>query len=354
MKDINKSKIISGVIVALALLMAAGWILLQKNNKDNDKDKPEKSGSVVQVINGVPEITLSNSELSRSGIITQKLQTISYKEQLTGYGTVVSIVVLSGDVQQYESDAALLAKAKQSISVSKRNFERTKSLFEKKLASQQDYQSAMAAYLSDKADLNSESANLSGLKSKIHEQWGDRIYDWIINQNPKLNSLLSLKEELVQIAPSSNKASIPPEIFVQSPFDNGKKILCRFISAGHLVNSQFQTRTLYYIIPGSSLNGGMNVKAFLPAGKELTGVVVPSEAIIWYQGSAWVYAEGSPDKFYRVKINTDNTFEDGFFIPAVNTIKPGVIIVSKGAQLLLSEELNSQTKNTGGGEGDND
>jgi len=68
-----------------------------------------------------------------------------------------------------------------------------------------------------------------------------------------------------------------------------------------MANSQFQTKTLYYITPGISFSSGMNVKAFLPEGKDLPGVIVPSNAVVWYQGSAWIYEEEFPGNLSGLK-----------------------------------------------------
>jgi len=158
----------------------------------------------------------------------------------------------------------------------------------------------------------------------------------------------------ISLPPNEMNIKTPASIFVQSTAGNGIRISCRFISAGHLASSQFQTKTLFYIASGASLSGGMNVKAFLPVGKNLNGVIVPATSIVWYQGKAWIYAEQLPNKFIRVEIDNDNPVDNGFFIPGTKgIINPGVTVVKNGAQLLLSEELApAQGKQSSGGDND--
>ena len=217
-------------------------------------------------------------------------------------------------------------------------------------------ETSQSAFLSGKADVNTALFNLSSQKSSILEQWGNNLSDWIFRGSSSLERLLSLKDVLVQISLPSYEMNIktPASIFIQPPSGAGSRISCRFVSSGHLANSQFQTKTLYYIVSDASLSGGMNVKAFLPNGKKLAGVVIPATSIVWYKGKAWVYVEQFPNKFVRVEIDTDNAIDEGFFIPKNDgIINPGVTVVNSGAQLLLSQELTpAQGKQSN--EGDDD
>ncbi|MHB8854798.1 MAG: hypothetical protein ACYC6P_15765 [Ignavibacteriaceae bacterium] len=363
----KKSKIVVSSLIILVLLASVAWYFIQSQNDKTDKAAAKKSSiessPSVQVVDDVTTIDLSPSEQSESGITSFILNQTLHQAQLTAYGTVVSIKDLAKDAQNFEAAKAQLAKSKENLLISQKNFERTKSLYDKNLASEQDYQTSQAAFLSDKADMNSAQTNLNSLKSSILEQWGDELSKWIFNGSSSLQNLLEIREELIQISFSQEglNTKIPESIFIQptyqnemSPSENGKNISCRFVSAGHLASSQFQTKTLYYITSDASLNSGMNVKAFLPVGKKLNGVIVPDSSIIWYQGKAWIYVEKFPNKFFRVEIDIDNPVGKGFFVPeSKGIINPGVTVVKNGAQLLLSEELApAQGKQSGGGDND--
>lgn len=345
MLNIKKLKIAISSIAILILLSSAAWYLFQSQNTKPEKAAEKDSLSVssrVQVENGITTINLSPSEQANSGITTTKLIQTLHQAQLDAYGSVVSIQDLSKDVQNYEAYKAQLAKSKESLLISQGNYERSKSLYEKNLASEQDFQAAQSAFLSDKADINSALSNLRSQKSSILEQWGNNLSNWIFSGSSSLKRLLALKDILIQISlpPYEMNIKTPARVFIQPPSGTGNRISCRFISSGHLANAQFQTKTLYYITSDASLSAGMNVKAFLPIGNNLTGVVVPASSIIWYKGKAWVYIEQFPNKFVRIEIDTDNAVNDGFFIPGNNgVINPGVTVVINGAQLLLSEEL---------------
>ncbi len=358
MKIIKNQKITLSIFIFI-ILGAAAWYFIQSKNDKPDKAEEKDSSNVVsriQVENGITTINLSPSEQANSGISTTKLIQTFHQAQLAAYGSVVSIQDLAKDVQSFEADKAQLEKSRENLLISQKNFERLKSLYEKNLASEQDYQASQAGFLSDKADVNSALTNLMSQKSSILEQWGYELSNWIFNDSAKLQRLLSLNDVLIQISlpPDEMDFQTPASIFIQSPNDNGRKISCRFVSAGHLANSQFQTKTLYYIASNFSLSSGMNVKAFLPIGRNLPGVIVQDSSIVWYQGKAWIYIEISTNKFNRVEVSIGNPVDNGFFIPNINNIIiPGVTVVKTGAQLLLSEELApTQGSQSGGGDGD--
>ena len=356
------TKYIKHILIYLSIVLLASTSLVYSQSgevkpegKYNNEQKSSNTG--VEVENGTTSVILSEAERINSGIIASKLLKTMHRAQSVAYGYVVPVNDLSGDFQNYASAKSQLAKSQENLSISEMNYDREKSLYENKLASRQDYLNSKAAYLSDKADVNAAQSNLTSIKSRITEQWGKTISGWIFNGSPDLTGLLSLKEALIQISlPNENKEiEIPRKIRILPPFNSDKTINCEYVSTGHLANSQFQTITLYYITSAASLNGGMNLKAFLPSGKELAGVIVPSSSIVWYRGESWVYVEKPGNKFTRIEIKTVNPLKSGFFVSeTTGIIKPGSKVVTKGAQLLLSEELMPAQKQAGGDEEDND
>ena len=95
----------------------------------------------------------------------------------------------------------------------------------------------------------------------------------------------------------------------------------------------------------------VNVAAESTANESTDGVVIPSNAVVWYAGKAWAYFKAeSKDKnndinsvkFIRKPINTDTEVDEGWFNQGLDENSEVVI---SGAQLLLSEEFKYQIKN---------
>jgi RND family efflux transporter MFP subunit len=74
-------------------------------------------------------------------------------------------------------------------------------------------------------------------------------------------------------------------------------------------------------------------------GAEKQGVVVPREAVVYFDGKPWVYLQTDKDTFVRRPVATDSARDGGFFV--TSGMSGGQRIVTTGAQTLLSEELKS-------------
>jgi hypothetical protein len=69
----------------------------------------------------------------------------------------------------------------------------------------------------------------------------------------------------------------------------------------------------------------------------MKGLIVPTSAVVWSEGRAWVYKQTAPDHFTRCSVSTDVPAERGFF--AAQGFSSGDKVVTQGAQALLSEEM---------------
>ena len=71
---------------------------------------------------------------------------------------------------------------------------------------------------------------------------------------------------------------------------------------------------------------------------------VQSSSIVWSNGLPWVYIEEEPFLFVKKPVSLENEIKDGWLVTS-DALSTNDIIVSKGAQLLLSEEYKYQIKN---------
>jgi len=93
----------------------------------------------------------------------------------------------------------------------------------------------------------------------------------------------------------------------------------------------------FYMAPAQAgFLPGMNVQAYLPYGSPLKGLFVPTSAIVWWQGKAWIYVQKDSDQFIRREISEQTPAKDGLFVRKGFSMKDRIVV--KGAQLLLSLE----------------
>jgi hypothetical protein len=84
----------------------------------------------------------------------------------------------------------------------------------------------------------------------------------------------------------------------------------------------------------------MNILAYVPAGPMLQGLFVPASAIMWWQGKTWVYVQIDSNQFVRRQVVTEFPVDDGWFIR--RGLSKNDRIVTRGAELILSQEFRSQ------------
>jgi hypothetical protein len=120
----------------------------------------------------------------------------------------------------------------------------------------------------------------------------------------------------------------------------------RYISPATRTDPKIQGFSYFYAAPASSgMLPGMNVRAYLASGQPVDGYVIPSSAVIWWSGHAWVYVRVEEDSFTRREIPTDMSAGrdgGGFVVPVRAFPGPQPQIVATSAQLLLSEEFRAQ------------
>jgi hypothetical protein len=172
----------------------------------------------------------------------------------------------------------------------------------------------------------------------------------MVKGSPELRRILDQSEVLVQMTMLSGAAYGAPKTISLEIF-GGTRTQATLISIFPHVDPRIQGRSFLYVAharPG--LTPGVNLLAHLSVGNPMKGLIVPTSAVVWSEGKAWVYQQTAADRFARRAVPTDMPLERGFFV--AEGFSPGDKLVVQGAQALLSEEL--LLHGQGGGETDVD
>ena len=130
-------------------------------------------------------------------------------------------------------------------------------------------------------------------------------------------------------------------IYVEASGNRNKAHKAEQISVAALTETAAQGESYYFQTSDKNIITGMNVTVWIPEQNvQMTGVIIPESALIWYMDQALVYVKTDGKTFSRRILEHYSASADGYFI--TGTIKPGEQIVTKGAQMLLSEELRGQ------------
>lgn len=349
MKFNRTFRITAFAIGALTVIVLLTWAFVQGRKEslaEQERERPVKPPSRVHSDEERVAVVLDSVEQVKAGIIIETVSPTTYQQQLKVFATVVPVQQIADAFQQYSSAKAQSAKAKATVAVSQKEYLRIKELYERKLESDKTLQASESQWQSDDASAQSAESVLRSLESSVRQQWGETIAQWIFNGSENLTHILKNQEALIEVTLSSGEtlSPIPRTAVVQSSTNEKSFVNAHFVSSAQSADAQFQGTILFYVAPSShSLLGGMNVNVFLPTSTKLRGVIVQHSAGVWWQGKAWMYVKKGSISFVRFELPTDEPAQGGWFVSQDKLgVSFPVHIVTRGAQLLLSEEFRSQ------------
>jgi hypothetical protein len=342
-KRLVRSLLAAFAVTGLGTLVIWGFLEGRGEVKrEAERERPVKEPLRISMKNGVTVITLDNHTQQNSGIETTSLMAAPYQEQVRAYATVLDAARLTDLTNNYANAQAQLQTAQAKLAASKAAFERAQKLYKSNAAvSLAVVQAAEATFLADQAALASAESQVRALAATAYQEWGPVLGKSLVDRSPSIVRLIERQAFLLQVTlpPGISLLKAPETGAVQTAPNTRAEI--RFVSPATRTDPKIQGVSYFYVTPAESeVLPGMNILAFLPSGKEVDGVTVPASAIVWWQDRAWVYRRLDPERFTRADIATDLPLTGGGYV--VGSLPKPVEIVTRGAQLLLSEEFRAQ------------
>ncbi len=336
----------------LAFLLLAGmgaaliWGYLERRKElaaEAERDRPIPAPRRVNAENGEVVVKLDKETQEKSFIHTALAKSLSHGQDLSIVGVVLPVQDLIDWRGNYLAARTRLEKARTAVEASRREYERTKTLYDdNRNASAKALQAAETAVRSDQTEVRAAEQALPLMEGSLRQQWGPAVTNWAIQGSPEFLSLMEQTARLIQVTmpPESALGAAPGIIRIR--VGDASSVQGRLISPFvRSADPRIQGISYLYSVPAA--NGvvpGMNVVTVLPRGPASRGVLVPSSAVLWWQGKAWCYVQVAEGRFARRELPATNSVEGGLFVSS--GIAPGDTLVVKGAQRLLSEEFRSQ------------
>ena len=307
-------------------------------------DDDEKPSSEAQNDNGQSAIKLGAETQKLSGIETLTLKSASHHPEFTAYGKAINIQALLALRNRYLLALTDRSSAKAKFKQAEQNIGRQQDLYRQGVSSKRILQEHQAQWQSYKAQADATDFQGKAIIDEALLNWGKDLTEWALSSNSeKLGSFLSGRQTLLQITLPANK-HLPDSIqtiYIEVSGNRSKAHKAELISVAARTDTAAQGESYYFQTGDKNIITGMNVTAWIPEqNTQMTGVIIPKSALVWYMNQALVYLKTSEETFSRRTIDHYSASADGYFIPDV--IKPGEKIVTKGAQMLLSEELRGQ------------
>jgi hypothetical protein len=282
--------------------------------------------------NGEVIITLDAATQKTMGLQTAALAPARLKPEAKAYGRVLDPLPLV-------SLATELKVAQSASEASEAELKRLKTLAGQNNASERALQTAEAAAARDAAQV--ESARL-----RLVSAWGSAIAE---RQDLPgfVPSLVALSNVLVELdlPPGALGNATPTAARLMALGADDKPFEAQLLGPATTFDPQMQGRGyLFLVSPNPSrLAPGAAITGFLSLlGAEQSGIALPREAVVRFNGAAWVYVQAGQDTFRRTEAVLDRPLDKGWFVR--EGLKPEEKVVTVGAQQLLSEELKGQVE----------
>ena len=208
---------------------------------------------------------------------------------------------------------------------------------------------AAGALLAQVSDARPLAAPRAGTVTRLGAQPGE-----IVQAGQELLQLTDLTAPVARIVWRAD-APAPPSTLVVSPLvGSAAGISARLVGPAADVDSLTRAPVYLYRLTGTwaGARPGLAVATEVPApGAAASGLLVPTDAVVQWQGLAWVYVERGPGQFVRVRVDTSRPAPGGWIVGArapgpgdaeFRGVGSGDRVVVRGAAQLLSEEFRSR------------
>jgi hypothetical protein len=342
----RKGALLRAMLAAVAVTAGAAaviWGFLESRedlDREAEREKPIRAAARVAGATGV--IRIERAAQERSGIETTRLPAVPYLDQVRAYGMVLDAARLTELSNSYANAEAQLRAAQAKITFSRAAFERAQMLYDNERGvSQAALQSAEAAYRSDEAGVGAALSLVQTLAATARQEWGPVLGKSLIERSATVARLIERQDFLLQVTLPPGMP-LPKSVTAATIDSPGKgRTPITLVSPATRTDARIQGVSFFYLAPADSgVLPGMNMLAFILSGEAADGVAIPPEAVVWWQDRAWVYRLTEPETFVRIRIVTDQPTPGGGYID--RNLGAEAVVVTRGAQLLLSEEFRAQ------------
>lgn len=359
----NKKLTIVIVLQAL-LIVVLFWVVIfyakdEFETFQTEQEEEIESPSRVTTVEGINTVTLPLATQLNSGIQTAKVASTSFHGEIKSFGNVVAIDPLIEGKANYLNLQSNLKLAHIGLLQKSAQYQRLKTLnADDKNVSDLVLQEAWVTMDAEKANITALELQLKNLQTNLKLRWGNTLAKIAFSEklSSKMIDLLNKNNVLIQVSLPLN--TFPPEqgamVNITPLTESSVPIKAAYVSPAATSDSNGFGNTFYYSAPADLLRIGMRVNVQVEPDPDNVnnGVVIPSNAVVWYAGKPWAYfkqaqitQDNNKDKsslFVRKPILTDTEIDTGWFNQG---IEPDTEIVVSGAQLLLSEEFKYLIKN---------
>lgn len=332
----RRSYFIAGIL-ALLILAVGGWMVYHKPSSRPSSTPAAAAAQVqVQTVNGETVLTVPVEMQRASGIDVTRLAAAAVQPEQTVFATVIDLQPLFDLGNRLAAAQADRNAAQAQAEASQAQAARSQALYRDDAnVSQKAVQDANAVAQADQAKLRAAQASVTGLQAVIREQFGEAVANAAQAPTSGLwRKLASGGASIVRVTFSGAATQVPEVVTLDLP--SGGRSVTHKLSAAVPVDPMVQGAAYFYLAAPALAPGMRTVGHAVHGDKSIPGVLVPDSAVVWYGNERWSYVKSADVRFTRRLIGSALPQADG--VLATSGLRPGDEVVTRGAELLLSEE----------------
>ncbi|MEO8838667.1 MAG: metal transporter [Herbaspirillum sp.] len=340
-----KIRLIFLSVISLTLAGGAGWGIYQTLEADHSARSATTQAApqqTVQTVNGETVVAIGPDEQRASHIMVMPLAVSVNQSNITAYATVVDLAPFFDIHNRLAAARADIDTLTVQAANSRAQYQRSRVLFaDDRNVSEKSLQDAQTRMQADVAKLQSAKSTLSGLDATTRQQFGDVLTRAATKFGSELFQRLQARRAVVlRVTLPASYGNVVPPLQIKVMATGGQSIPVRRLSASPFVDPAVQGNPWFYIARQAfpvGIRMSANVPTSTPSGSRL---FIPEQALVWYGGQAWIFVQTAPDRFTRRYVPAANDGGQGLMM--ASGLHVGDLVVTQGAQLLLSEELKPQ------------
>lgn len=354
--NVRPAHAVIAVMAVVITLLSWALIYYSRDELGTQAEKHEeqiKAVSTARVDGGRPVVRISAQSQNAAGVVVQALKSAQREAAVEIYGFVANLQPLAEWRGRYLAAIAESKAARATLAAAESEYRRMETLFrDDRNVSEQAMKAAQARYRSELARQAAADQVAASIRDAIRGTWGETVTGWATNpDSPTIQSLLQQKTFLVQLVfpYEMPRATVRGKVVIAPTLARENLHPASFVADSPQIDPAFPGETYFYLVNGGGFRAGMRVAARIRmGGAPVSGVIVPSPAVVWHSGKAWAYVKDDEQTFARFEVSTADEMEGGWFNAAgfdLPGFDSGDEVVVSGAQLLLSEELKYQIRN---------
>jgi len=291
-------------------------------------------------------VHLDKATQKRVGIRTIVLKSSALNPEIQHFATLVNLQPLIIARKDYISALSNEKITRIHYLFNQKNVQRALNLQQNNALSLRKLRAQQLQLEIAKAQLTDAQQQTINLQRLIQAQWGNVISTWILNLENKTFAKLSAHQKqlyLIDTPLTLTAHQAAPIIFLQPFGQREQAITAHLVSYAPLNNQAPSSKSTFYYLTETSFNtSAQRPTAWIPTQSNKTlGVKIPSTALVWHLGQAFVYRQQDDENFRRIPIKHKQLIDtQHYFIQ--DECQQDERLVIQGAQILLSEEFRTQ------------